>query len=926
MPYDALGNYNPGLESQQPSIDDMRLALMRQRQQPAVTAPPAAKLFGDIARGGLSNLESVARGAISAVPGAPGDLESAIRALANWSFGRGGVNVSEQTVLPTSAELRAKVPRLLQARPESAGMEEIGALGNLPGQQLGLTAAAKAIQAAPRAPAALLDALVSGPSAGSLEAQRGAIKMKGGNWIEPSVPKTLNTLKPTGPAHRDEALMLGGEWPAFAETAEGKALMLRNDALSNWIDNKLGSYIRKEMATPEDPVRIQADTFAKQKAELLAKQDARLQKARDDMAKAQAERGVTPEMLTRSRERIRKLEQERDYINEQQGVHLSPAQVAGNSLEPPMLDIQREMAGFPEFGYGSHTPARAWEIISDQVANPTTAAVMRRYSDPSTLQKNPWLVKLPDDAPVHEIVARDAAELGFNHLVDELKNALNPESGLPKHLQLGIDDISKLTVPRAVKLVDEINAWRAVQKKEANLALASNRATSLIKEYPETGMRWVELKTPEFTSPDQLSGNARAKYDQYLNVGVGPEVALRNAAKHDTSLRDALKYEGEMLSHCVGGYCPKVESGSARIISLRDDAGKPHATIELSKSGNTGDIMEDIDEIMQVLTPAESRKFNKFLGSDDFYGEYDEALDWLAENMPAAHAKYVATLSPGFELNQVKGYRNNPPAKYVGQIADYLNSLENIKLSSVGREDLKALGLVDIQDSQSLMDGLEFWFSEKNRVPQSAIDKFNAAVHFEPNAPRFMTRTQLRQFVDPNTPIKQEPQGFADGGQARKLPDPSLANATLWAETVSRQMYPSPDENVKRDAARHMMAAAIIANRTSPGVAEALGKAHELYGAPFKTMGHWLGLSQPRPDYPTDVHNNALGASMANLAANPEMLKQAIRDAIAKGTTQGIEPGKPALIPDQAQGMGYAAGGPVTPDDMRLALMMRKAN
>jgi len=80
----------------------------------------------DVGRGALSNAESLARGALSVVPGSIGDLEALARKGINWSFGPGGVKVSEKTYAPTSEEIRASVPRETPLRPESAGMESLG--------------------------------------------------------------------------------------------------------------------------------------------------------------------------------------------------------------------------------------------------------------------------------------------------------------------------------------------------------------------------------------------------------------------------------------------------------------------------------------------------------------------------------------------------------------------------------------------------------------------------------------------------------------------------------------------------------------------------------------------------------------------------------------------------------------------------------
>jgi hypothetical protein len=159
---------------------------------------------------------------------------------------------------------------------------------------------------------------------------------------------------------------------------------------------------------------------------------------------------------------------------------------------------------------------------------------------------------------------------------------------------------------------------------------------------------------------------------------------------------------------------------------------------------------------------------------------------------------------------------------------------------------------------------------------------------------------------------------FAKGGEAKKpeggktermesegLPAPTLMNATLWADTVSRGMYPSERDYTKRDAARHLLATAVVANKTSPGIAEGLGKFYEFKEAPIKTTGYFLGLSKPRSDYPTDVHNNALGAAMANMAKDPRQLERAVREAIMRGSATGIEPGRVSLMQDDLAGLSY---------------------
>jgi hypothetical protein len=92
-----------------------------------IRTPNLLGMISEIGRGGLSNLESLVRGGVAQVPGTAGDLEALARMGINASFGAGGVNVNQKPVLPTTSDILGMLPqRVTQARPESAGMEELG--------------------------------------------------------------------------------------------------------------------------------------------------------------------------------------------------------------------------------------------------------------------------------------------------------------------------------------------------------------------------------------------------------------------------------------------------------------------------------------------------------------------------------------------------------------------------------------------------------------------------------------------------------------------------------------------------------------------------------------------------------------------------------------------------------------------------------
>ena len=84
----------------------------------------------DALRGSLSNAESFGRGFAVAPVGLLGDIEGLLRKGVNFSFGRGGVNVGETPVLPTTEGLLSSIPRMTAPRMETAGMEQIGSAAN----------------------------------------------------------------------------------------------------------------------------------------------------------------------------------------------------------------------------------------------------------------------------------------------------------------------------------------------------------------------------------------------------------------------------------------------------------------------------------------------------------------------------------------------------------------------------------------------------------------------------------------------------------------------------------------------------------------------------------------------------------------------------------------------------------------------------
>lgn len=348
------------------------------------------------------------------------------------------------------------------------------------------------------AEAALPFAALGKGALGALAA--GVIKPRGGNWLPGSVEKALQPVR----------------FNEFGGTSLPETV-----ALNRWVEGPLTKYIKRDMATEQDPVR------------------------------ALAEQGI---------------------------LHYAP-----EAMPRYMDDVwaAREKVGFPA-ARGTAPLAQRWEAYADQMVRPKRldepVSSIGRLNMRDMIAADPegaWALKAPDDTMTYELRRPGASsnqvvneELGLTHLTDELFNALNPESGLPQNLLLRPEQLQQMGMEKAVRHVHDINQWRAAQKVAADLEMANKAAT--VREYPDTpefpnpeGLRWVELRAPEGTNP------------AYLGAGKYEDPAANELAEQ-------LKYEGDTMGHCVGGYCPDVLAGKSRIFSLRDAKGQPHVTIELN--------------------------------------------------------------------------------------------------------------------------------------------------------------------------------------------------------------------------------------------------------------------------------------------------------------------------------------------------------
>lgn len=248
----------------------------------------------------------------------------------------------------------------------------------------------------------------------------------------------------------------GGDFPQQLDAIErlktwepdvevGATQLPKESVLNNWLETKLGKYIRNEMATPEDPIR------------------------------KLAEEGI--------------LHVDPDQINYRLGAY-------GTSTRFGTSPVQY---------LAKSDTAKIWEGAADNQMGIDRAKFVVDYAkdtgSPSyarLLRENPWIANVAAKDPNRPIYfpSEDLGlNLGFDHLRDELFNSISPDSGLPRQLQLTDEQLGRMSVPDAVRHVSKINKWREKQKAEANFALANNAATVPFKDYPDQKYGWFQLTT-----------------------------------------------------------------------------------------------------------------------------------------------------------------------------------------------------------------------------------------------------------------------------------------------------------------------------------------------------------------------------------------------------------------------------------------------
>jgi len=411
--------------------------------------------------------------------------------------------------------------------------------------------------------------------------QSNVIKPKGGNWIGGDVEQALDPLItkgiisnreiPYGPEFdsaiikRIADLKETASAPNYKGGAGRVASMLEEDlqdavstqnrvknaAINKWVQSNLTNYIKKDMGTPDDPVRK------------LAEQD--ISHLPQDLQNI--EMTWTPEELAKTRKRF----------------------------------------GFPEEETATNPTAKMWEQMADEMIAPSRATEFGEKAR----QQNPWLEKLNPYDTVYETMRGMPQALKFDHIVDVLREDLTTGRIRPEQL----NKVSMEQAVRRTYEYDQEMAKRMAEtaiKEQTGFPVLKEYPEGykwLDLSLPSEQMmpegynivRNPDVITPKDGEPYMLlnpQGEAIAFGNSPGDImrGISPDMRPGYG-----KLKKALDYEGNVMGHCVGSYCDKVSGGNTKIYSLRDKKGEPHVTIEVEQDTTP----PRVDQIKRYMAAAE---------------------------------------------------------------------------------------------------------------------------------------------------------------------------------------------------------------------------------------------------------------------------------------------------------------------------------
>jgi len=267
------------------------------------------------------------------------------------------------------------------------------------------------------------------------------MKPEGGNWIPGEVENAVKHLKRG--AHEVN--------PRDAQEL-GIQLSPEDAALNSWVDKNLTNYLKKQMGTEKDPVRLLADE------------------------------GIT---------------------------HYSSEGAMRNALNTSYQQFVenrklRGKLGMPEQPKATTDLGRTWEEGVDSLLDQGNMVSPKQLKGGNIWKENPWLQKLPPDSTLYRLDRPSVDDMNLPHIIDVLREDLATRRISPS-------DLKNFSMDRAIRRTHEYNQEMA---KNAEAAKAKKiEGMPVYKEYPN-GFKWVKLEKPgDFAAESNAMGHSVRGYE-----------------------------------------------------------------------------------------------------------------------------------------------------------------------------------------------------------------------------------------------------------------------------------------------------------------------------------------------------------------------------------------------------------------------------
>ena len=335
---------------------------------------------------------------------------------------------------------------------------------------------------------------------------------------------------------------------------------------------------------------------------------------------------------------------------------------------------------------------RTWEEGIDDLMGMNNIHLAKNYGNSVIREKNPWISKLDPETKLYGMDNLMPSQMNFGHIMDVLKEDL--ATG-----RLSPEDLKNVSMDRAVRRTHEYNLERAKAIEDAQAKKLEGM--TIYKEYPE-GFRWVQLDKPgQFAAESDAMGHSVRGYEPPLG--------------HPDYVQGSGNAGSE--GYGLGGW-DAIKRGDAKVYSLVDKSGRPHATIEVG-TGNDAQAFYDANK--KHFNPVMNRELSMMVDPDLDIPLNQQRITAMKQLLDEAGVKYTEPSQIPSIIHQVKGKQNRAPSsQYQSYIQDFVQSGNWNDVM-----DLQNTGLKSLDDAFSDYDMKKYFnraYPDKKYLTQKDID------------------------------------------------------------------------------------------------------------------------------------------------------------------------------------------------------------